>query len=375
MATADLHRDSHRLTLMFEQEVPERLLEQGSLAIKTLNGAGDQVVFSMPLHRVILEGKVQLLPHIFPESFIRLVMMAPQDVEIGFIEDGALLCNEKVIMTPALCRMLFDPIYMNTKHFALPRKPGKVAILMQAYNEGEMLLYWENYYAKMVGHENLYVLDNASTDGSVALLNPKTTVIHMPPGPVDHVHFAQAQGYFQRFLLLKYDWVVKTDTDELIVLEGDLVETLERLPRGTYYPEAVVETVHHVDSEPDFDWSGGVYAQRKHHVDGTNLLIRPIISSEPTSWSAGNHNCFEPSEQLPGLWLVHLKYFDFNFLSAKNNKWSRMEQTENESKTCRQISVLSSFDRAKLDAFTDGELAERLADKPLALPTWMVGKF
>jgi hypothetical protein len=288
----------------------------------------------------------------------------------GFIEGDTVVYAERVTLTAPTVKASVDLLKLNTQHVKLPDKPARVAVFTQTYNEGEMLAFWERHYAALVGHENLFVLDNASDDGSVERLHPKTSIVHMPKAPVDHEHFAQIHGYFQRMLLLRYDWVIKVDTDELLATELPLPQLLAGTPSGTYKPETAVEVVHHTASEPRFDFAGAVGRQRSHFVQGTPLLIRPIISSVPTTWTSGNHLSHEMASALPGLITAHLKYFDLDFLLSKNTKWSAMTQTANEVKTCATISELQKLGLAELYDLSVKEISDRLADPPLDLPPW-----
>jgi hypothetical protein len=113
-----------------------------------------------------------------------------------------------------------------------------------------------------------------------------------------------------------------------------------------------------------------VGSQRRRFVRGTKLLIRPIVSSEPTTWTSGNHLCHEPAAPLPGLVTAHLKYFDLDFLLSKNKKWSTMTQTLNERKTCAIISELGGLGLRELYDLSVSEIGERLADEPIDLPAW-----
>lgn len=374
MAIVDINTEFHRITILFRKNVPRALLASESLAL-LMNNEEDKIIYMMLRSQIIStdEGE-RLVLVVHPEKFLEVVTRNPATAQVGFIIDNEFLHGEAVELAPKLSRMMFDALAFNSRQNKLQKKPGKVAIFTQSFNEGDMLLYWEAFYGKLVGYENLYVLNNGGTDSSCSRLNKKTVLINMPAGPVDHDHFAQTQGYFQRFLLLKYEWVIKVDTDELLVLENDLVTTLENTAPGTYRPEVAVEIIHDAVKEAPFDWDRSVCTQRKHFVRGTDALLRPIISTVPTTWTAGNHFAHEPSAVMPGLYVAHLKYFDFDFLLRKNNKWSKMEQTENEKKTCVQISGLQELDMRGLRDLSTKEIADRLADDEIPVPAWFVEK-
>lgn len=375
MALVDIDLGVHRATILFDRFVSAKLLNSGKITLLVANEHGEMVCMTVACQFMNMDDGVdRIVPQVRPEKLLELVLRNHAESRIGFFVDGELLSAEPVEFSSQLLRMAYDPISLSTQHIQLPQKHAKVAVFTQAYNEGDMLLYWEDYYAKLVGHENLYVLNNASTDGSCERLNEKTSVINMPAGPVDHDHFAQSHSYFQRFLLMKYDWVIKVDTDELLVCEDTLVDTLARTPSGIYRPEQALEVVHDMTREPSFDFSATVGSQRSTFVKGTDLLLRPIICGKPTSWTAGNHLAHEFNSVLPGFIVAHLKYFDYDFLASKNKKWSRMEQTENEAKTCKQISDLRQLDEKMLDELSVSEINDRLAEARVQVPAWFQAK-
>jgi hypothetical protein len=370
MAIIDVNHAIHRALVQFEAPLPEACNASTEVLFVGRNAASEQVYFRIPVRHVQTAAGGCFVTVAFPEKIVAIAMSNYGEGQVGFLIDGAYRHAERITLSTQVLRGAVDPLKLNTQHVKLPEKPGRVAVFTQAYNEGAMLLYWERFYGRLVGHENLYVLDNASDDGACARLNPKTSVIHMPKAPVDHDHFAQAHGYFQRFLLLKYDWVVKVDTDELLACEGGLVETLARTPPGSYTPETGVEVVHDTAVEAAFDFAGSVGAQRRRFVRASQALIRPIVSSQPTTWTSGNHQSHEGAIPLPGLYAVHLRCFDLDFLLSKNKKWSAMTQTLNERNTCAMISELNGLGLRELYDLSVKEIDKHLGDEPLDLPDW-----
>jgi hypothetical protein len=369
MAYFDIDLEFTKITIKFDAALPHELLATGTILARVRDQAGAFVFRDFPCDYVQLD-ELYLIPPTAPERVLELFLPSYGEAQIGFLIDGVFRHGEEVRYSNRLVNLSFDPLGMGARLRPVADKGAKVAVFTQAFNEGEMLLYWERFYAALVGHENLYVLDNGSTDDSCARLNPATNVIHMPEVKVDHVAFAQSHSHFQRFLLMRYKWVIKVDTDELLAVEGGLLERLASLPSGTYVPEMALEPVHDKHTEPPFRFDGSVCTQRQHFVMGTHGLIRPLISSVPTSWTPGNHLCFEPSEVLPGFVIAHLRYFDFGFLNEKNAKWAEMRQTEREAGTCKQIGALSQLDPDGIEAVTDREIAERFVMERVPLPAW-----
>ncbi len=371
MALFDIFQPRQCLTVLFDQLVPGELLNCGMLSFRLSAQPDDPAVISLPSLFIGFEHGDRLVPTMSAERLMQHLMPSYGHGQVGFHINGEFLCAEPIRFSNRLMNMAFDPLAFNCQVRPFPKKGGKLAIFTQAFNEGDMLLYWERYYAEQVGHENLYVLNNGSTDDSCRRLNPATNVIDMPKVEVDHIEFAQSHGHFQRFLLMRYQWVLKVDTDELLAVDGGLLQALEGLAPGTYTPEIALEPVHDRSDEAAFHFDGDLCAQRRHFVVGTEGLIRPLLSSVPTSWAPGNHVCMEPSAVLPGSAIVHLKYFDFDFLHNKNAKWAKMQGTAREATMCKQIATLNALDEGQIDQFSNTEMAERLAMPRTQIPAWL----
>ena len=232
MALIDVHYDIHRTTVQFENTLPAACAQAKELIFLSRNAQQEPIFFRIPVNCLGAELGHLFLTVAFAEKIVALALNNYGEARVGFLVNDVFQHAETLRFSPRVLRDGIDLLKLNTQHIKLPEKPARVAVFTQAYNEGDMLLYWQQHYAQQVGFENLYVLDNTSTDGSCQRLDPRVSVIHMPKAPVEHDHFAQAQGYFQRFLLLKYDWVIKVDTDELLVSEEGLVKLLARTPPG-----------------------------------------------------------------------------------------------------------------------------------------------
>jgi hypothetical protein len=372
LALIDINMQFQRTTLKFDADIPLELLAHGQVTVG-LPGEGDAMYFNeFPVNFVALDDGDCLLSTRAAERIMQMLMPAYGLAQVGFLIDGVFRLGEEVRFSNRLLNMSYDPLALACRIRPAHEKGAKVAVLTQCFNEGEMLLYWERFYGEQFGYENLYILNNASTDGSCQRLNPATNVINMPAVKVDHVEFAQGQGHFQRFLLMRYDWVLKIDADELIVIEGGLRDALDLLPPGTYLPELALEPVQNLETEAPFRFDGTVGEQRSHFIIADEGVIRPLLSSRPTTWTPGNHLCFEGAKVLKGLTVVHLKYFDINFLLNKNTRWSSMDASEREEKVCKHIPELSKLDGEELRERTMNELSKHATRERAVLPAWLV---
>lgn len=84
--------------------------------------------------------------------------------------------------------------------------------MTKAYQERTMLPLWARHYEKLVGRENLLVLDHGSSP-AISIDGVRTE--RLPRGPVDEYDYIEILSVWQRKLLSEYDWVITTDTDEI----------------------------------------------------------------------------------------------------------------------------------------------------------------
>ena len=185
-----------------------------------------------------------------------------------------------------------------------------MAVFTHVYNPGPFLDLWASYYAKIVGRENLFVLDHETTDGSVRRGSDFYQTVPVPRGELDHVNMSRFCAHFQRFLLSNYEWVMHTDCDEFLVTPAgpaSFLNILDQYPGGaTLLPTCAVELIEAPADKSPVDWNLPLCSQRKWCVENTAFL-KPVLSSRPTTWTQGFHHCFDEVKACPDLWMVHAK--------------------------------------------------------------------
>ena len=93
----------------------------------------------------------------------------------------------------------------------------RVAALTMMYNEPVWARVWVRHYARQVGGEHCFVLDHGSDDGSAEGLG--VAVERLGRSALDEDARAALVSERVRVLLRRYDAVVHTDVDELLVAE------------------------------------------------------------------------------------------------------------------------------------------------------------
>jgi hypothetical protein len=206
-----------------------------------------------------------------------------------------------------------------------PEPNGKIAAFTIAYNEPLMIPLWSKYYAKQLGAENLFVLDQGS-DKTYGVGLPKgVNIIRFPREEFDNWLIARIVAIFQRLLLESYDTVIYSDSDEFIcsdpqALKGkSLAEHLRSLP----VPVGITtgyNLVHDIATEGAYDPTRPLLSQRRF-VHRMTTMDKPLISRVPLNWVPGFHNAAEGGITVPGLYMLHLRWFDLDQALVKGGHY------------------------------------------------------
>lgn len=192
----------------------------------------------------------------------------------------------------------------------------RIVAFTLCYKEHVMLPLWINHYSKLVGRENLLILDH-SNDPPVTIDGIKTEVIPRPN--YDEVTRLNAIKTWQKKLLESYDWVIFSDTDEFIIFSPSSVQTtlqdyLER--QKSQIIRCVGVDVIDPGNVPSIDWTQPILQQRPKGVI-SNWSCKALISSVANDWNPGFHTTNSPSTLDTHFWLFHLKYADETHLMKR----------------------------------------------------------
>jgi len=246
----------------------------------------------------------------------------------------SVLCKEKLQLSAAFRQGFDSLIYVSDFSY---EKPRRVAAFTHVYNEGPMLEVWASYYAKLLGSENVYVIDHGSTNGTLEQLKTGVQKVRIPRGKVDHMNISKFCSHFQRFLLTQYEWVIHTDCDEFLVhteSENSLLSYIESFPQGsTLKPGKAFDVIHDPQTESPIDFSIPITLQRKRLKENPHFE-KPAVSSKPTTWLAGFHECCDERTSAQEMWLIHAKYIDVPFCIERNQTWKSLEQTDLDKLIC-----------------------------------------
>jgi hypothetical protein len=191
----------------------------------------------------------------------------------------------------------------------------KVAAITMAYNEVSFLPIWARHYSAQVGASHCYVVDHGSDDGSTDNLGPINR-IKIPRSPQDDGKRAKFVSEFCESLLNWYDWVLYTDTDEIVIADParskNLIEYCKTcsLDTVTAYGFNVLQVL----GEHPFSEDLPVLTQRSW-MQFSSPMSKPTLTRTPIKWTAGFHVA-DADIQHDDLYLFHLRWFDLD-ISAR----------------------------------------------------------
>jgi hypothetical protein len=180
------------------------------------------------------------------------------------------------------------------------------------HQETAFLNIWINYYAPIVGRENLYVLTHGHNDAVAALLDGCRTIF-VPRNVVDwrfdKLRFALLNVYGNT-LLANYDGIIAGDVDEIVFVDPALHDSLHDV-LAAHCDKPVLTpfgfNVCEVDGDAPFDASKTVLAQRKVAF-ADQLYSKPLIAFSEPGWSKGYHASAHQPCFVEGLYMAHLKF-------------------------------------------------------------------
>lgn len=262
-----------------------------------------------------------------------------------------------------------------------PTKDGRAAAFTIAYNEHTILPLWARYYARQFGAENVYILDHGS-DRPYEDLPDGVTVTRLPRVEFDNWLILRIVSFYQRFLLEAYDSVLYTDSDEFVCASPDVLagQALPAFLLALAEPIGITRgyNLHHnILAEAAYDRGRPVLSQRRVMTRQPDM-DKPLISRVPLNWYPGFHNAREGGAAVPGLFMLHLRFFDLNTTLIKSghyraSKWNPDDLAKGlgHHQLIDAATIVSEFrDRSESFARVDDAAFDQGADVSI-VPDWM----
>jgi hypothetical protein len=211
-----------------------------------------------------------------------------------------------------------------------PRRPPRRAVITMVHDEPVFLPLWLAYYSRWFAPEDIYVLDNDTTDGTT----DRDGFVRVPAqrDAVDHEWMVRTIEGLQHELLDAYDVVLVTDVDELVAPSpalGTLGDYLD------HFDEEWVnclgyEVLHARDTEPPLDLRRPVLEQRGQwfHNGGYD---KAALATVPLTWRPGFHGRADFQYNLdPDLRLIHLHRMDYDICLQRHRTRDRRPWAPND---------------------------------------------
>ena len=209
-----------------------------------------------------------------------------------------------------------------------PKLPPRRAIITIVNNESVLFPIWLRYYARFFAADDIYVLDNESTDGSTV----RDGFVRIPVvrDGLDNLWMVGQVQELQHELLDRYDLVVVTDVDEIVAptpAHGTLGQYLDRFDEEwvNCLGYQVIHCQHH---EPPLRLDRSILSQRGHWFFD-DIYDKPAVATVPMTWRPGFHGRSDFHFNLePDLRLIHLHRMDYDICLERHRVRSRRPWAE-----------------------------------------------
>lgn len=186
-----------------------------------------------------------------------------------------------------------------------------VAIVTMVYNERVNLPLWVRHYTRHCPGAALFVMDHGSDDGSTNCVHG-VSIVAFPRSPFDDQTRMELVADFQRALLRRYDIVIYTDCDEMLVADPQIHSSLAGF-LGTVKSDVIAPVgvnLHHLlGTEPAIDLALPILGQRQYGRFASSMC-KPSIARVPLHWVPGFHWCDQMADYRSDLYQFHLKWMD-----------------------------------------------------------------
>lgn len=222
----------------------------------------------------------------------------------------------------------------------MPKRPvmdpskAPCGAMTMVYEDYDMLRRWVEYYDKQFGRKHLYVLSHGG-DPKHNQIAEGCNVISIPRDPSGHRFNRRrwdAMNHFHAGLMRYYNWFIVSDVDEMVLLDPEIgdslisyLETFEDPEFGGQkgrVPKSIspfgIELIHNpkVEREP-IDAEKPVLQVRRVFRANANYS-KPCILRSPSDFTPGGHaNRHQPRYLDPHLYLLHLRFYDFEKSKAR----------------------------------------------------------
>ncbi len=207
-----------------------------------------------------------------------------------------------------------------------PTKIPCGAITM-AYKDHFFLERWVRHYGAQFGREHLYILSHGG-DEEHDRIGAGCNVIRLPRDPEMFRLDRRRWSFLSQFasgMLRYYNWIFVGDVDEVVIVDPavapDLPSYMTRYT-GRDTPRSIcpfaLELIHNPALETDPIANDATILSRRRTFRANANYAKPCIIRRDTAFTIGGHaNAHLPRFLDPHLYLLHLRFFDFDITCAR----------------------------------------------------------
>lgn len=203
----------------------------------------------------------------------------------------------------------------------------KICAITMVYRDYWALSQWYAHYSRHLGSENLFIVAHGH-DPRISELCPRASVITVPRDDLSGFDRMRGQllNSIQDGLGVAYDWIIRTDTDELIYIDPVHHGSFDGLfskQRSATALFALGLNIAEVDGEPELNRGDAVMSKRQHAVfTGHYSKAWAVKRGVPLV----RHGIEVASDKLlvarlilpSGVYMAHLKYANLGALADVN---------------------------------------------------------
>ena len=206
------------------------------------------------------------------------------------------------------------------------KKP--VGAMTMVYKDYYFLQRWVDYYGRQIGREHLYILSHGG-DPEHDRICEGANVIRVPRDPTMQWLDRRRWNFCSKFsagLLRYYNWFIVNDVDEVVIVDPDVAPDLATYLGRYNDPKTApaslsplgVELVHNPEAEPEPLADDQPILSRRRVFRANANYSKPCLLRKETGFTAGGHaNSHQPRVLDPHLYLIHLRFFDYDMVTER----------------------------------------------------------
>jgi hypothetical protein len=218
-----------------------------------------------------------------------------------------------------------------------PTKMPAGAMTM-AYKDYYFLQRWVDYYGRQFGRQHLYILSHGG-DPEHDRICEGANVIRIPRDPTMWRMERRRWGINSKFsagMLRYYNWFFVGDVDEVVIVDPDvapdLTTYLARYDNPKTAPKSLcpfgIELIHNPEVEPEPLEDDQPILSRRRVFRANANYAKPCVLRQEASFTIGGHaNSHQPRVLDPHLYLIHLRFFDYDMVTERLKGRKEMRKT------------------------------------------------